>query len=56
MKGGTGGKAPSLEIPNSVAGSVMFFVGFPAFHHLFTSPKSPLSQQVPLTLLGGNKG
>ena len=39
---GTGGvKPPSLEIPNSVTGSVMFFVVFPAFHHLFTPPKTP---------------
>ena len=30
-----------LEIPNSVTGSVMFFVLFPAFHHLVTPPKTP---------------
>ena len=40
-KGGLGGKAPSLEISNSVTGSAMFFVVFPAFHHLFTPPKTP---------------
>ena len=34
-------EAGSLEIPNSVTGSVMFFVVFPAFHHLFTPPKTP---------------
>ena len=42
LKGGLGAKPPSLEIPNSVTGSVMFFVVFPAFHHLFTPPKTPL--------------
>ena len=41
LKGGLGGEAPSFEIPNSVTGSVMFFVVFPAFHHLFTPPKTP---------------
>ena len=39
-KGGLGGagEAPSLEIPNSVTGSVMYFTSFPAFHHIFTPP------------------
>ena len=37
--GGTGGQ--SLEIHNSVTGSVMFFSRFPAFYHLFTPPKTP---------------
>ena len=37
-EGGT--RPPSLEIPNSETSSVMFFVLFPAFHHLFTPPKT----------------
>ena len=50
FEGGTGGaKTPSLEIPNSVTGSVMFFVVFPAIYH---HPKPLFSQQVPLRLLG----
>ena len=40
-EGGLGAKPPSLEITNSVTGSFMFFVLFPAFHHLFTPPKTP---------------
>ena len=40
-KGGLGAKPPSLEIPNSVTVSVMYFVVFPAFHNLFTPPKTP---------------
>ena len=39
-KGGLGVKPLSLEIPNSVTGSVMFFTSFPAFHHLLTPPKT----------------
>ena len=40
-KGGLGAKPPSLEIPNSVTGCYVFFTSFPAFHHLFTPPKTP---------------
>ena len=40
IKGRLGAKPPSLEIPNSVTVSVMFFVVFRAFHHLFTPPNT----------------
>ena len=36
-----GGQSPQLGNTHSVTGSVMFFVVFPAFHHLFTPPKTP---------------
>ena len=40
MKGDWGAKPPSLEIPNSVTGSIMFFVLFPAFHFRFLMYKT----------------
>ena len=49
---GLGAKPTSLEKLNSVTGSVMFFTHFPAFHTYLPLPKPPLSQQVPLRLLG----
>ena len=39
--GGLGAKPPSLELTHFVTGSVMFFVVFPAFHNLYTPPKTP---------------
>ena len=46
IQGGSGGLAPRftpqrLEITHFVTISVMFFVVFHAFHHLFTQPKTP---------------
>ena len=46
VQGGSRGLAPRfrpqcLEITNFVTISVMFCVVFPAFHHLFTPPKTP---------------
>ena len=38
----------SLELTHFVTGSVMLFVVFPAFHHLFTPPKNPF-----LVVVGG---
>ena len=50
--GGLGGEAPSLELTHFVTGSVMFFVVFPAFHNLYTSPKTPSFPTGPASLLG----
>ena len=50
--GGLGVKTPSLEKTNFVIGSVMFFVVFPAFCHLFTPPKTPSFPTGPTSLLG----
>ena len=55
-EGGLGGKAPSLKIPNSVTVSVMFFVVSPAFHHLFTPPKTPFFPTGPATIVGVGGG
>ena len=42
VPGGSGGLRPQrLEITNFVTISVMFFVVFHVFHHLFTPPKTP---------------
>ena len=53
VQGGSGGLAPRfrpqrLELTHFVTGSVMLFVVFPAFHHLFTPPKTPF-----LVVVGG---
>ena len=47
-RGDWGAKPHSLEITHFVTFSVMFFVVFVAFHPLFTPPKTPFSQQIPL--------
>ena len=50
--GGLGAKPPSLEITHFVTGSVMFFVVFPTFRHLFTPPKTPSFPTGPTSSLG----
>ena len=52
LEGVLGGEAPSLKITHFVTGSVMFFVVFPAFHHLFTTPKTPSFPTGPASFLG----
>ena len=49
--GGLEGKAPSLELTHFVTGSVMFFVVFPAFHNLYTPPKTLSFPTGPTSLL-----
>ena len=61
MGGELGGEAPRfrpqrLEITNFVTISVMFFVVFHAFHHLFTPPKTPSFPTGPASLFGGCRG
>ena len=41
-----------LELTHFVTGSVMFFVVFPAFHNLYTPPKTPSFPTGPASLLG----
>ena len=36
--------------------SYVFFVVFPAFHHLFTPPKTPSFPTGPASIVGGFKG
>ena len=49
--GGLGAKPHSLELTHFVTGSVMFFVLFPAFHNLYTPPKTPSFPTGPASLL-----
>ena len=53
---GVWGQSPhldgSLEITHFVTGSVMFFVVFPAFRHLYTPPKTPFFPTGPASFLG----
>ena len=58
VQGGVRGLAPwfrpqRLEITHFVTISVMFFVVFHAFHHLFTPPKTPSFPTGPASLFGG---
>ena len=60
-KGGSGGLAhrfrpQRLEITHFVTISVMFFVVFHAFHHLFTPPKTASFPTGPASLFGGSSG
>ena len=49
--GELGAKTPSLELTHFVTGLVMFFVVFPAFHNLYTPPKTPSFPTGPASLL-----
>ena len=46
-----GANPHSLELTHFVTGSVMFFVVFPAFHNLYTRPKTPSLPTGPASLL-----
>ena len=56
LEWGTGRQSPQLGITHFVTGSVMFFVVFPAFRHLFTPPKTPSLPKGPASLFRGFKG